>query len=196
MVMWRPRTVLVVCGAAAALGCRSPKPTYEYEPAVTYTSTGSAPLRRQEDAPPVPAPAAMQAPPAAAAAPAAAAPGGATGELGDQIPEQMPAAAPRPQPSWGAPATASAPAAPADDVRVGAPPEPSAAPQGGLAPATANAPAIPSGQRMIVTPDGALMSSDGKVLAPPGSVTPVQGIPAATAPPPKRRATGWVHAND
>jgi hypothetical protein len=136
--------------AGMLCGCMRPKPTYEYEPTVTFTGSGSEPLKRQDDT--------------------------------------------APPPTIKSPATSVAPAesiAPAgvnlDGVAAGAVP---AEPVPELAPA--QAPAGGSAQRMIVTPDGALVSPDGKVLAPPGSVTPVQGVPA----PPKKRATGWVHATD
>lgn len=153
-----PRTVWVMCGAVAVLGCtRAPRPTYEYEPAVTFTSTGSEPLRRQIDG----------VPPAPAAAP---------------TDPRMTAPAVTESPVTTAPAAASAdPAAAA-----------TAEPQPMPVPGANAAPVIPAGQRMVVTPDGALVSSDGKVLAPPGSVTPVQGAPA----PPRKRVTGWVHATD
>ncbi len=132
--------------AAMLCGCMKPRPTYEYEPTVTFTGTGSEPLKRQDDAPPGPA---VKAPPATAAPAGVNLDGAAAG------------------------------AAPAEPVV-----EPAAAP--------VQAPIGGSAQRMLVTPDGALVSPDGKVLAPPGSVTPVQGVPA----PPKKRATGWVHATD
>jgi hypothetical protein len=170
MVMWRPRTVWVVCGAVAVLGCtRAPRPTYEYEPAVTFTSTGSEPLRRQADGPPPAAAATTPVPPVAPMEPHAVAPS----------PDDPSAASPMTHPA----------AMPADPAAAAATTEPQPMP----VPGVSAPPAIPAGQRMVVTPDGALVSSDGKVLAPPGSVTPVQGAPA---PPPRKRVTGWVHATD
>jgi hypothetical protein len=83
--------------------------------------------------------------------------------------------------------------APMPTAHTGDPAAATAEPQPMPVPGVSPPPAIPAGQRMVVTPDGALVSSDGKVLAPPGSVTPVQGAPV---PPTRKRVTGWVRATD